>query len=409
MEPEYQNPYWRRNLAIMWLVQTVTVLSFTFTFPFFPLFFKELGIEDPGRAAFITGISGWALGIGLGIFSPIWGAVADKYGKKINVIRATALAAIVLGLSGFADSPNQLILTRFFAGAFGGAGAAILALVVATTPRYRAAFATGIIQSAMFAGSTIGPVVGGILFDNFGMRWAFFANGIGLAIPALMVILFVNEDFKKPDRDIKKSEIFFKPYADFIRTVSSGKMASLLMMYFLAHSAMLVIFPALPVIIGSVYKGDNLASASGIAFMTMGITQSASAILAGLVSSKIGLKKTIIGLAGISSLLYIPPIFATEFTHMILFLALIGLFQGGVMGTLNGLFALSAVPGKEGMTFGAQQVIMAASLSAGPLIGGIVAFAISLRAVFAVNIVFFLMVAIAATFLIKSVTVQKQN
>ena len=409
MEPEYQNPYWRRNLAIMWLVQTVTVLSFTFTFPFFPLFFKELGIEDPGRAAFITGISGWALGIGLGIFSPIWGAVADKYGKKINVIRATALAAIVLGLSGFADSPNQLILTRFFAGAFGGAGAAILALVVATTPRYRAAFATGIIQSAMFAGSTIGPVVGGILFDNFGMRWAFFANGIGLAIPALMVILFVNEDFKKPDRDIKKSEIFFKPYADFIRTVSSGKMASLLMMYFLAHSAMLVIFPALPVIIGSVYKGDNLASASGIAFMTMGITQSASAILAGLVSSKIGLKKTIIGLAGISSLLYIPPIFATEFTHMILFLALIGLFQGGVMGTLNGLFALSAVPGKEGMTFGAQQVIMAASLSAGPLIGGTVAFAISLRAVFAVNIVFFLMVAIAATFLIKSVTVQKQN
>ena len=79
------------------------------------------------------------------------------------------------------------------------------------------------------------------------------------------------------------------------------------------------------------------------------------------------------------------------------------------MGTLNGLFALSAVPGKEGMTFGAQQVIMAASLSAGPLIGGTVAFAISLRAVFAVNIVFFLMVAIAATFLIKSVTVQKQN
>lgn len=408
MEPEYQNPYWRRNLAIMWLVQTVTVLSFTFTFPFFPLFFKELGIEDPGRAAFITGISGWALGIGLGIFSPIWGAVADKYGKKINVIRATALAAIILGLSGFAESPNQLILTRFFAGAFGGAGAAILALVVATTPRYRAAFATGIIQSAMFAGSTIGPVVGGILFDNFGMRWAFFANGIGLAIPALMVILFVNEDFKKPDRDIRKSEIFFKPYADFIRTVRSGKMASLLMMYFLAHSAMLVIFPALPVIIGSVYKGDNLASASGIAFMTMGITQSASAILAGLVSSKIGLKKTIVGLAGISSLLYIPPIFATEFTHMVLFLALIGLFQGGVMGTLNGLFALSAVPGKEGMTFGAQQVIMAASLSAGPLIGGTVAFAISLRAVFAVNIVFFLMVAIAATFLIKTVNVQKR-
>ena len=409
MESEITNPYWRKNLAIMWLVQTVTVLSFTFTFPFFPLFFKELGIDDPGRAAFITGISGWALGIGLGIFSPIWGAVADRYGKKINVIRATALAALVLGLSGFAESPNQLIVTRFFAGAFGGAGAAILALVVATTPRYRAAFATGIIQSAMFAGSTIGPVIGGLLFDHYGMRWAFFANGIGLAIPALMVILFVHEDFQKPRNKIKKTELFFKPYFDFASTLTSSRMAPLLFMYFISHAAMLVIFPALPVIIESVYVGPNLASASGIAFMTMGVTQALSAILAGLVSTKFGLKKTIIVLSGISSLLYIPPIFADEFIHMILFLAAIGLFQGGVMGTLNGLFAMSATPGKEGRTFGAQQVVMAASLSAGPLIGGTVAFAISLRAVFAVNVIFYIIVVLSAAFLMRNTYIEQKN
>ena len=171
---------------------------------------------------------------------------------------------------------------------------------------------------------------------------------------------------------------------------------------------MLVIFPALPVIIESVYVGSNLASASGIAFMTMGVTQALSAILAGLVSTRFGLKKTIIVLSGISSLLYIPPIFADEFIHMILFLAAIGLFQGGVMGTLNGLFAMSATPGEEGRTFGAQQVVMAASLSAGPLIGGTVAFAISLRAVFAVNVIFYIIVVLSAAFLMRNTYIEQK-
>lgn len=389
---------WRRNLAIMWLVQSVTVLSFTFTFPFFPLFFKELGIEDPGRAAFITGISGWTLGIGLGLFSPIWGAMGDRYGRKLNVVRATAVAALVLGLSGFAQNPEQLIISRFFAGAFGGAGAAILALVVASTPRSRVAFATGAIQSAMFAGSTLGPVIGGILFDAYGMRWAFFANGIGLAIPAVLVIFFVHEDFVRPTDPFGNP---LRPFRDVWRTARSKEFAPLLVLVFLAHSAMLVIFPALPVIVEEVYTGDSPASASGIVFMTFGVASATSAIVTGYLAMRIGLKKTLVGLAVVASILYIPPLFAETLVQMAVMLAAIGLFQGGLIGTLNGLFAMAAPEGSEGTVFGAQQTVMAGALSAGPLIGGTVAFTIGLRAVFAVNIVLFAIVAVTALVLVR--------
>lgn len=383
----------------MWLVQSVTVLSFTFTFPFFPLFFKELGIDDPGRAAFVTGISGWTLGMGLGLFSPIWGAMGDRYGRKINVVRATAAAALVLGLSGFAQNPEQLIISRFFAGAFGGAGAAILALVVASTPRSHVTFATGAIQSAMFVGSTLGPVIGGILFDAYGMRWAFFANGIGLAIPAVLVIFFVHENFERPSEPFGSP---LRPFRDALRTARSREFAPLLALVFLAHSAMLVIFPALPVIVEEVYTGDSPASASGMVFMAFGVASATSAIVTGFLAMRVGLKKTLVGLAVVASVLHVPPLFADSLVQLALMLAAIGLFQGGLIGSLNGLFAMAAPAGREGAVFGAQQTVMAGALSAGPLLGGTVAFTLGLRAVFAVNVVLFAVIAITALVLLPS-------
>ena len=52
---------------------------------------------------------------------------------------------------------------------------------------------------------------------------------------------------------------------------------------------------------------------------------------------------------------------------------------------------------------------MAASLSAGPLIGGTVAFAISLRAVFAVNVIFYIIVVLSAAFLMRNTYIEQKN
>ena len=250
----------------------------------------------------------------------------------------------------------------------------------------------------MFAGSTLGPVIGGILFDAYGMRWAFFANGIGLAIPAVLVIFFVHEDFVRPTDPFGNP---LRPFRDVWRTARSKEFAPLLVLVFLAHSAMLVIFPALPVIVEEVYTGDSPASASGIVFMTFGVASATSAIVTGYLAMRIGLKKTLVGLAVVASILYIPPLFAETLVQMAVMLAAIGLFQGGLIGTLNGLFAMAAPEGSEGTVFGAQQTVMAGALSAGPLIGGTVAFTIGLRAVFAVNIVLFAIVAVTALVLVR--------
>ena len=41
---------WKRNLIVLWFAQVVTTLGFSFTFPFFPIFFTDLGVEEVERA-----------------------------------------------------------------------------------------------------------------------------------------------------------------------------------------------------------------------------------------------------------------------------------------------------------------------------------------------------------------------
>ena len=158
------------------MTQIVAVLGFTFTFPFYPLFMGEVGIDDPARAALWSGISGWAMGMGLGIFGPVWGVLGDRYGRKRNVIRAISLAGLVLFLTGFSQEVSHLVISRFLVGASSGVLASTMALVASHTPRRRLAYAIGLIQSAIFMANVVGPIVGGVIFDAYGMQAAFFAT-----------------------------------------------------------------------------------------------------------------------------------------------------------------------------------------------------------------------------------------
>jgi MFS family permease len=107
---------WRRNLSALWAVQFASALGFTFTFPFFTLFFQDLGIDDQARAALWGGISGWALGLGLGVFGPIWGVIGDHYGRRINLVRALFLGGVIMVLSAYAQNEYQLVFSRFVTG-----------------------------------------------------------------------------------------------------------------------------------------------------------------------------------------------------------------------------------------------------------------------------------------------------
>src|SRR5699024_11582868 len=99
-------------------------------------------------AEYVQNWSGWIFAITFVtafLFSPVWGRIGDKYGrKKILILSATGLAISVL-LMGYATSVWQLFLLRFISVVFIGFVSMSQALIYTQTPKEKVGKVFGIL------------------------------------------------------------------------------------------------------------------------------------------------------------------------------------------------------------------------------------------------------------------------
>jgi DHA1 family multidrug resistance protein-like MFS transporter len=118
--------------------------------------------------------------------APVWGMV----------VRAMGCGAVIAFLMPLAQNPGELIVLRVLQGVFTGSVAASLALVAAAVPREKLGYAMGLMQMAVFTGSSIGTLVGGQLVDRIGFQPTFLVAALLLAVATLPTCLYVGEHFE---------------------------------------------------------------------------------------------------------------------------------------------------------------------------------------------------------------------
>lgn len=387
---------WKKNLIALWFAQVGTTLGFSFTFPFYPLFFEELGGFTTERAAFWAGLAGWVFGLGMGLSSPIWGVLGDRFGRKLNVLRSLILGGLFLTISGFSQTPFQLMASRFVIGATSGVVPTIMALVAAHTPRERLPFAAGIVQSGLFVGVALGPLLGGIIYDVWGMRAAFIATGAGLWGSALIVIFLVREDFHPAESSLG----LVRPFVVLWRLSTSRAMLPLYGVVFLVLAAHLMIQPAVPGLVSIVEGGSDSGTASGIVFALGGIGSAISAIVMGWLAPKVGLQRVLMAGTVLAALAALVPYFATDYLTLAVGFTAIALFSGGLSGLVNGLIALRSPSGQHGAAFGSAQLAHAFGVALGPLAGGAMVVTWGLRSVFLFEVATFVLILLAVAALL---------
>jgi len=187
-------PYYRKNLFVMWVAVFLVSASWTQVMPFLPLFLAEMGVTD--------GLNTWA-GIALsahfvtGIFMvPVWGKLADKYGRKPMAVRAGLCLSLLYFITGLATAPWQVAVLRLLNGALTGFIPMSIALVGTNTPPAYAARYVASVQTASAAGTIIGPVLGGTLAAIFGVRGSFYASSTLVFISTMLTVFFVTEKRK---------------------------------------------------------------------------------------------------------------------------------------------------------------------------------------------------------------------
>ncbi|WP_241242904.1 MFS transporter [Paenibacillus whitsoniae] len=194
-------PIWKRNVYVCWFGMFVTGIGMSQIAPVMPLFIQHLGVNNQDL---IAQLSGFAFGITFilsAIFSPIWGAAADRVGRKPMLLRASLGMAIVIGCMGYAPNVYVLIGLRLLQGIITGYSTACTTLIATQTDKTNAGWALGTLSTANVSGGLLGPLFGGFIAEHLGFKAVFFITGGFMFIAFLTTALFVKETFKREERE----------------------------------------------------------------------------------------------------------------------------------------------------------------------------------------------------------------
>ena len=152
----------------MAFAQMVSMIGFSSIFPFLPLYVTSLGTTTALSVELCTGLVFSGQAFSMMLASPVWGALSDRWGRKVMVERAMFGGAVVIALMAHVRSAEELVALRILQGLVTGVMGAGNALVAAAVPRTRTGYAMGLMQVAMGLGLGLGPVLGGVVADAFG-------------------------------------------------------------------------------------------------------------------------------------------------------------------------------------------------------------------------------------------------
>src|SRR5688572_20833139 len=185
-------PYWRRNLRVIPLSNLCGSMGFSLAWPFLPLVVRGLGVTEN----LATWVGNMVLVFYIVSFTanPIWGGIADHYGRKIMVLRATIGMGVCFTLVPFAPSPLAFACLIMLVGLFNGSTAASMALLVANTPPARIGRALALCQTGTLVGQTMGPALGALLASLIARYHAlFWVSGSLFLVASVLVFIWARE------------------------------------------------------------------------------------------------------------------------------------------------------------------------------------------------------------------------
>ena len=155
--------HWRRNLYAVTAAGFIGFTGFTLVMPFLPLYFEQLGVADVGDIALWSGVSLGVTPAITALMAPLWGRMADRYGRKLMVQRSLASFVVVMAAMAFVAEPWHVFALRALQGLFAGYGALTLTMAADIAPPGQTAYAIGFVQTAQRIGPALGPVIGGLV------------------------------------------------------------------------------------------------------------------------------------------------------------------------------------------------------------------------------------------------------
>jgi MFS family permease len=269
---------------------------------FTPIFLRGFGMSADqigpmvGIIAAIVGAAGIP-------FLPFWGALADRFSRQPLVVRSFVVYVLAGGLAVLAGNVWVFVLGRALMSLSLGNTGLMLTTLGERTPAERQGLAFATMNSAGPVGAFVGPLLGGPVVDRYGFRVLLAIN------VAVMVLIVLALSFGYSDRfQGGKRDSILRMAGESIRvSFGAARLRTLFIAFFLLYAGWMIVYAYFPVVIGSLYSGNDLASMIGLILGGGGLLGLVLAPAFGALADRFGFWRMLMIGGGLEALLWLVP------------------------------------------------------------------------------------------------------
>ncbi|AZR98777.1 MFS transporter [Streptococcus suis] len=354
-------------MKVAWLGNFLTGTSFTLVMPFISVFVEELGV-GPGQVEYYAGLAVSVNALAAALMAPIWGSLADRYGRKPMMVRAAFAMVFTMGGMAFVPNVFWLLALRVLNGVFTGYIPNATALIASQVPKDKTGYALGTLSTGAVAGNLIGPTLGGILAEMFGVHMVFLLVGLLYAIVVLLTVFYIREDFVpiKKGEEMSVKEVFEQVK---VRQMLVGLFVTSMIIIAAAQA----VVPILTLYVRHLGQTDNLLFVAGFIISLPGMASLVTSGYLGKIGDRIANHRLLLIALTYSLLINVFCVFAENPFQLGLLRFMYGFGTGALLPSVNSL--LTKLTPKEGISriFSYNQLFNNLGSVVGPMMGSAVA------------------------------------
>jgi DHA1 family multidrug resistance protein-like MFS transporter len=362
-------------------VQAIMSFAVTSSAPFLPLFIIQLGVHPLARVELWAGAIASINFLFAALFSPFWGSLADRSGRKAMVLRSSSAICVFMALMGLARDVWQLFGLRALMGVFSGFSATAMALVGTQVPEERLGFALGWMATGQLLGGLCGPLAGGLLADRLhDYRPIFYVTSACAFAAMLVCALAVRERVVSGAAAGSRPAPGWRELGDLLR---NRRLAALFVVVLLAQVSAFGVSPIVSIFVRSLV-GDTawLATLAGAAFAVTGLADLLASPWLGKRSDRIGYRRVLLISLGGVAFFTLAQAFARDVWSFLAMRFAVGAFLGGVLPSTYAWAGRLFPAEHRGRVYGIASSASFFGMFTGPLLGANVAARFGFPAVF---------------------------
>jgi MFS transporter, DHA1 family, multidrug resistance protein len=378
-------PYWRRNLRVIPPANLMASLAFGLSWPFLPLMVRGLGVET--RLETWVGNMVLAFYVVSFVMNPIWGGIADHYGRKIMILRAMLGMGSFMTLAAFASTPFWLAFLLCCVAVFNGSSAAGMALIVGNTPPARLGRALALVQTGMLVGQTTGPALGALLATYVPRtHWLYWISGAMMLTGGTLVAVFVREVKQLAPGRWRLQ--WLGPLRELVKAPRVGALLSLGFLFAVLWSGNVTVMSLYTLQLLAAAGGGTGAEAAwiGAVALALGIAGLVAIPIWGWVLDRHDPARVLAVAVAAAAVTHIPLLFLQTPLELVIARALFGVSAAAMQPAIVRLLKAHAPPGMDARAISYMASFQFIAMGLAPFAAGLIGPALGLRAYFVLTI-----------------------